>query len=180
MKRLLTGVMTSMAFAALAFPAAALAEERKGTRHIHVDVKDGNDTVAVTVPFSLAKIALAMSGTSTMELELGDAVELEQIRSAWAELKKDGNRGELVSIEDGDESVRISTTKDQVLVEVKDRATGAMKVMIHMPDAVIDALLGGKGEAIDLAGALASLADGYKGSLITVNDGDEHVRIWVD
>lgn len=178
MKRLLTGVVTSMALAAVSFPSAALADERKGSRHIHVDVKDGNDTVAVTVPFALAKIALGMSGKSTVAVEIDD-VELDQIRTMWTELKKEA-KGELVSIDDGEESVRIATVKDQVLIEVKDRATGTVKVLVQVPESVIDALLAGSGKELDLAAALASLSSGYKGSLITVNEGNEHVRIWID
>jgi hypothetical protein len=51
---------------------------------------------------------------------------------------------------------------------------------MKLPGAVVEALLAGDGEELDLAGALRALARHGKGELISVADGDETVRIWID
>jgi len=45
---------------------------------------------------------------------------------------------------------------------------------------VVDALLGGDGEEFDFHAAISALAAEGEGELVTVNDNNDRVRVWVD
>ena len=51
---------------------------------------------------------------------------------------------------------------------------------MRLPSRVVDALLAGGGEALDLRAALDELKTGGLGEILSVDDGDESVRLWIE
>jgi hypothetical protein len=64
-------------------------------------------------------------------------------------------------------------------IGVNERSGKNEKVQIRMPLAVVDALLSGSGESMDIGAALMQLK-GQRGEIVTVDGSDSNVRIWID
>jgi hypothetical protein len=94
----------------------------------------------------------------------------------WGELKKAGDT-ELVSVEDQDENVRVA--RRGAVVEVKIDRKGKEAVKVEVPVEVVDALLSGEGEELNVRAALAQLQK-RRGDIVRVNDENSTVRIWID
>ena len=71
--------------------------------------------------------------------------------------------------------------KGEFLLVNVDDAEGGEKVRVRMPLALVDALLDSENgdNSLNLAAALKVLSE-FEGDLVTVQDGDEMVRIWID
>jgi hypothetical protein len=95
----------------------------------------------------------------------------------WSDLRAAGD-AELVRTEEHDRTVKISQRGGQVLIEVQDRS-GVEKVHVQVPVPVVDALLSSEGNNLNLAAALSQLGTGG-GELIKIDDGENHVRVWID
>jgi hypothetical protein len=54
------------------------------------------------------------------------------------------------------------------------------KVDVRVPFAVVDALLSGNEDELDIQAAINALVQEGEGELVTVTSDDENVRIWVD
>ncbi len=95
------------------------------------------------------------------------------------EFRKTGDT-EFVNVQDGSENVSVSKKGEFLLVNV-DHVEGGEKVRVRMPLALEDALLDSDGDdnSLNLAAALKVLSE-FRGDLVTVQDGDEQVRIWID
>ena len=52
-------------------------------------------------------------------------------------------------------------------------------VQVRMPLVVVDALLSGEGETIDINAAIGQLK-GQRGEIVTGDGSDSQVRIWID
>ena len=58
-------------------------------------------------------------------------------------------------------------------------AESAERVQVEIPVEVVDALLSGEGEDLNLEAAVARLAD-QRGDIVKVEDGESRVRVWID
>ena len=70
----------------------------------------------------------------------------------------------------------------KVLGEVEDSSYLRVKrlsVRVEIPVDVVDALLSGDGDRLNLVGALERLKE-RRGDLVRIIDGDERVHIWID
>lgn len=178
MKKLF-GYALAAILVASAVPGAAHARSAQKARRLHVEVNEkGGDSVSITVPISMARAALAIAGESRITIE-DDDVKVAELRAAWKELKESG---EPVKIEakDGDDDIRITNERGAVRIAVRDRASGASTVDVTVPESAVDALLSGDDASLDLGAALGAIQEGFIGDLVTVDDGGDHVRIWVE
>lgn len=159
----------------VAMPGDALARDRR-SRTLHVEVHEtGGDHVSIAVPMGFAKAALRLAGKVDLELEDED-IRIEDLREAWSELRESGE-SLVIDMQDGSDTVNITNKKGMVVVNVYgDGET----VNISLPEKAIDALLAGEGNKLDLAGALGALDESHVGDIVNVEDGSEHVRIWID
>ena len=66
-----------------------------------------------------------------------------------------------------------------VTVRASEDEDGA-DVNVQIPSRVVDALLSGEGEELNFRAAIEALAAEGEGELVTVNDDDDRVRVWVD
>jgi hypothetical protein len=98
------------------------------------------------------------------------------LRDLWNELKSVPDMT-FVTVEDGDESVTVSKSNGYLQVHADE---GDERVEVRIPESVVDALLSGSGESLDIRAAITALAEHGEGELVTVNGDNEQVRVWID
>jgi hypothetical protein len=157
--------------------------------HIKVDSKDGDEErVRVNVPLSFAeKILPAIqadclhNGKVRIEGNM-DGVDLHALMDA---IRSTGD-SEFVTVESKHEHVRVAKQGGYMLIRVRDedswskKAGKAETVDVKVPLSVVEALLSGGKNELDLAAAVRALRAHGDTELVTVNDGEETVHIWVD
>ena len=155
---------------------------------LHVQVtgeNDGAENVAVNVPLSAAEPLLALVPhriLSDGQLSLAGRevpVNVGAMRDLWRVLTEVGDT-EFVTVDGEDESVRIARVGDQITVQVEDRGEeGAETVDIQLPIVVVDALLAGDGDTLNVRAAVERLGE-LRGDIVRVSEDERRVRIWID
>ncbi len=140
------------------------------------------------------------------QLQLGGQREIPvtAIRAAWSQLRDAGDV-EIANIQDGQQSVRIAREGDTILVDVtgtddgddaggeggadegadqddagRGRARGfAGEVQVRVPVSVVDALLSGAGETLDVRAAIQELS-ALRGEMVQVVHPEGRIRVWID
>jgi hypothetical protein len=107
----------------------------------------------------------------------GDAVDLEEIRGYWSAVRS-AKDGEYVTVRDADSDVRVSKRGGYFLLNVDDKG-GRSRVRMKLPLPLVDAVLDGR-DSINLEALGGALAKAPPGEILTVDDEDSHVRIWID
>ncbi len=184
MKKL--AILCLAAAAVLAFSAAPAATSGQWI-HVAVDEpgEDGS-VVRVNVPLELVTKILPLvhhenlSG-GKVKMHLGaenmSAADLRAILDAV----RSSRDGEYVTVDGPKEKVRVAKRGGFLLVQVKEGKETQKTVDVKLPLAVVDALLSGaQGDELNVAAAIDALAQHGTGDIVTVNDGDSHVRIWID
>ncbi len=167
----------------LAGTAAPLSIRAAEERWIHVRVDDAGDSrarVDLQVPIELVSTLLPAldGGHGSHKISIdGSDLDLKSLRSSWASLRE-ARDGEYVTVKDDDSEVRISKSHGVFLVTVTGEG-GREHVRMKLPVSLVDAALSG-GDSIDLPTIASALAKVPSGDLITVDDDDSHVRIWID
>lgn len=151
---------------------------------IHVEVLDSGEKgtqVRVNLPLSAAEAALHLvPKDATAKVQEGLAknnLTVADLRKIWAELEGQGD-AEFVSVKEQDQDVRILREGDYVRVLVTKTGAKAETVRVSLPVNVVNALLSGAGDELDLPAAIAQLR-AAEGDLVTVEDGTQRVRIWI-
>ena len=164
----------------LAATAAAAAD-----RWFHVHVSEtGADPVEVHVnlPLTLIEAALRVIPdeiNAEIEAELNEVgVELEELRKFWEEARNLED-ATFVTVESEDETVHVAKRGDYLIAHTTESRENGAEVDIRLPFEVLAALFSGDTQ-IDLPAAMRAIAEHSDGDLVTVSEGDTHVRIWVD
>jgi hypothetical protein len=151
--------------------------------HVYINESDGDgERVKINLPLNLVESILPMIETDELqegileldELDLG-GIEFDKL----AETLKKSEDGEYVTIEDDDETVRIRKEGDRILVNVESGRHNE-KVEVNLPLRVIDALKTNDPYELNILAAVQALKDEKETGLITVHDGDDIVRVWID
>jgi hypothetical protein len=174
MKKLLGSVV--IASVALGASEAAAADGR--WIHVRVDDADGaKGRVDIQVPIGMVSSLLpAFQGFHAHGTIRIDGKQAE-LRSYWNAVRA-AKDGEYVTVRDDDSDVRISKSGGYFRVTVDDKEGGG-RVRLKLPLPLVDAVLSG-GDTIDLDAVGGALAQAPSGELLTVDDDDSHVRIWID
>ena len=161
-------------------PGAAAAS---GDRWIHVRVDDTGDDrahVDIQVPVGMLQTLLpalnGRHGGHAIRVD-GKQVDLAELRNCWKAVR-DSKDGDYVTVKDHDSDVRVSKSGGFLKLNVSDRG-GTSHVRMTIPLPLVDAVLA-SGDNIDLGAIGNALAKAGAGELLTVDDNDSHVRIWVD
>jgi len=181
MRRSIAGPLAAAALTASASP--LWAQTRTPWIHVRVEEPKRDSKVSVNVPLTVAEAALALAPRNVVadgKIKIGGAgrhLSVTDLRRLWKELRTTGD-AELVSVEDEDQTVKITRVGEHVRVRV-DSPSRTETVDIEVPVTALDALFSGEGESLDLRAALAVMQK-HRGEVIKVNDGDSKVRIWID
>jgi len=91
--------------------------------------------------------------------------------------------GEFVTVQTEDSDVKVSKKDGILIVHVlnhdKNNASPT-QVEVRVPMPVVEALLSSNGNELDVLAGVKALAHQSASELVSVEDGNEHVRIWVD
>jgi hypothetical protein len=170
-------------------PQSAPAPAAKADRWLHIRV-DGaapkNEMVRVNLPIELAiKVLPALhnehlnNGRVKITAEKMQDADLRAILDA-VRTSKDG---EFVTVQSNEDDVRVAKQGGTLLIRVREKKTDkkeATHVEVRVPMKVVDALLSAGQDELDVAAALNALAAQGDTELVTVKDGEQTVRIWLD
>ncbi len=175
-------VLAGLAVLALSATGVASAQTIRPWLHVQVD-EGAKSKVRVQLPLSLVQIALAAAPDTVFSdghfrLHTGDSkLSVVDMRKMWHELKGAGDT-DFVSVEDGDETVTVSRKGDLVLVRV-DSPGKKESVRVDLPVSLVDVLLAGEGDKIDVQKAFDEIAK-RRGDVVNVKDAHSTVRVWID
>lgn len=154
------------------------------TQWLHVAVDDEPDRVRMNIPLNLVEAVLPLIEDTEfrhghMDLD-GHHVNREDIVNILRELEA-AEDGEYLTVEDPYDTVRVAKEGDFITVQVNEqRRHHSEQVDIKVPVAVLEALVSGKGDELNLVAAVRALGEHGEGDLITVDDDGTKVRIWID
>jgi hypothetical protein len=173
-------LMGSLILAAFAGGAAGAAPDDRWI-HIRVDATDGaKGRVDIQVPVGMVSNLLPAlqraHGHGSIDVD-GDSMDLAEIRGYWNAVRA-AKDGDYVTVRDEDSHVRISKRRGYFRVNVDDKG-GKSRVRMQLPLPLVDAVFE-RGETIDFEALGGALAKAPEGELLTVDDEDSHVRIWID
>jgi hypothetical protein len=149
---------------------------------LHVRVSESDDDgeqVSVNIPLSVVQAILPAIETDEfrggrIKLNSGEieGIDLREILKAFRESPD----ADFVTVDGDDEKVRVSKERGMLLVNVDgDDET----VRVRLPLDVVEALLAGGEDELDLMAALNVLAQ-TGGDIVTVESDDESIRVWID
>lgn len=158
---------------------------------LHLRVEDGGgddvERVRVNIPLSLAEAVLPAievenfhKGKVRIQMDGEDSpikdVDLRKILEALRDTK-DGN---FVTVEGSRDHVQVAKQGGYLIAKVREGKSGGARIDARIPFAVVDAMLSGAKDEIDLAAGIRALGQHGDGVLVTVDDDESKVRIWVD
>lgn len=156
--------------------------------HVHVDEENGAGArVTLNLPIGLVEAALPMvnsenfrGGKGARIRVNGEDFDCRHLRSLWAALRE-AQDAPYAIVEEHDQTVRVEKSGGFMLIGVTPKTKHGDRVSMRVPLPVVDALLSGSDDEIDLGAALRALADsGASGELVAVDDDKTTVRIWID
>lgn len=162
----------------------------KSDRWIHVRVvnKDSQgETVSVNVPLELAAKVLPTIlhknfHNGRMRFAEGRVNDVD-VR-AILEAVSTSRDGEFVTVQKGESDVHVAKKGGYLLVNVRDHATArgdaAQRVEVRVPIVVVNALVAGSRDELDLLAGIRALATQPDTELVSVQDRQNTVRIWLD
>ena len=87
------------------------------------------------------------------------------------------------TVQEDDEFVRVWKESGYLKVSVREgqgEEMGGENVDVSLPMTVVDALLSGEDDELNITAAIEALVEEGEGELVTVSGDDEKVRVWVD
>jgi hypothetical protein len=144
-----------------------------------VDVREGRDgtRLIIPVPLALANTALLFVEPKHKRIE---CLEFAGHRGAALRLARElraAPDARFVEVESPDERVTIDKSGDLLVIEVHD---GDEDVRVRAPLAAIEELFEGyDGTSFHASDVLAALRKAPPGECVRVDDGEDHVRVWI-
>lgn len=186
MKRIVLA-LSVLALAAALAPrlAAQTAPAAKADRWLHVKVEDAKkgETVRVNVPLRLAEAILPAINVDVIK---NGRLRMEEIQTHGIDLRavleavRTLDDGEFVTVESQQETVRVSKEGRFLLARIHERDAQGEQVAVKIPLALLDALLSGEKDELNIAAALRALNELGDEVYVAVTSRDETVRVWVD
>lgn len=158
------------------------AQETQSWLHVQIEGKDDETgNIAVNLPLQAVGAVMAMapdniiSPNGRLVVAEEHGVSVSDIRHVWQSVKDAGN-AEFITLTAEERTVRIGRAGDQIEVRVEhDDET----VRIDLPLVLVDALLSGEGETLDVAAAIDQLST-LRGDIVRVTEEERQIRVWVD
>lgn len=164
---------------------AAMAWAQAPQRWLHVRLEKTGDKaefVRVNIPLTLAEKVLPTvhaRGLRQGKLRIRVYAKDLDLRTIL-EAVRDLGEGEFVTVDTNEETVRVAKEKGYLIARVHEKGRNKERVDVKVPMAVVEALLSGEEDELNLAAAIRVL-DQHEGEvLVNVSNKNETVRIWMD
>jgi hypothetical protein len=150
---------------------------------LHMNVKEAKgEHVSLNIPLSTAKGMAGLLGAEAHggKVRMGDKdMDARELRHLWQAVK-DSPDANFVTVDGPEGKVRIAKSGGYLLIRADETKGHNSRVDIKIPAPVIEALISGTGDELNLEAALEALAQHGEGELMTVDDDHDTVRMWVD
>jgi hypothetical protein len=158
-----------------------------GERWLHVRVVSTNakgETVRVNVPLELAEKVLPAIDHDRLhngKVRVGcmdcDGVDVRTIFEAVRSSKD----GEFVTVQSNDADISVMKKEGMLYVHVHEKNKPKhSQVEVKVPMKVVEALLSGSKDELDIAAGLHALASQGDVELVSVKDDENTIRVWLD
>jgi hypothetical protein len=158
-----------------------------GDRWLHVRVISTNakgETVRVNVPLELAEKVLPAIDHDRLhngKVRIGcmdcDGVDVRTLFEAVRSSKD----GEFVTVQSNDADISVMKKEGMLYVHVHDKNKPKhSQVEVKVPLKVVEALLSGSKDELDIVAGLHALAGQGDVELVSVKDDDNTIRVWLD
>jgi len=152
--------------------------------HVRIVDADDDENMSLNLPLAVVELALRVIPAQILEQgraglnDLPDGLRLSDVRALWQQLAAAGD-AELVSMQHDDQTIRVARRGDQIQVRMTDD-DGDQTMSVDVPARVVDALLSGDGEELNIDAAITELRT-IRGDLVVLDAEDEHqIRVWID
>lgn len=152
--------------------------------HVKVNESGGDqENVVINLPISVVEAALPLIPQEAMEqgnIRI-DSQEFDapKLRALWQQIQ-DSPDQTYVTVKSNNESIQVAKERGYLIARTVESREGGAKVSARIPLTVVDALLSGDGNTLNIQAALAALVAEGEGELVTVSDDKSHVRVWID
>lgn len=158
-----------------------------GERWLHVRVISTNskgESVRLNVPLDLAEKVLPAIDHDRLhngKVRIGcmdcDGVDVRTLFEAVRTAKD----GEYVTVQSNDADVSVMKKDGQMLVHVHDKNKSKdSRIEVKVPMKVVEALLSGSKDELDIVAGLHALASQGDVELVSVKDDENTIRVWLD
>jgi hypothetical protein len=170
--------------------------------HVRVECKDeGGETVRVNMPLDMAVKVLPAINHDQLQngkVHIHDSHLNDVDLHALLDAVRSAKDGEYVTVQGHDNDVRVAKNGGYLYVHVTDKGKrdkdmnesakekhgkglkNTSQVEVKVPMKVVDALLSGGKDELDLVAALHALSMNGDTELVTVKDDENTVHVWVD
>jgi hypothetical protein len=156
-------------------------------RWLHVRVNNSNskdETVRVNVPLELAEKVLPTIDHDRLH---SGKIKIDDVDSHGVDIRtlldaiRSSKDGEFVTIQDKDSDIRVAKQNAYIYVHVLDKnGSKKSRVEVKVPLKVVDALLSGAKDELDISAGLRALSAQGDTELVSVKDNESTVRVWLD
>lgn len=147
-------------------------EEEDFNLNINVPLSAAGPLLSLVPQRILADGRLAVAGR-------GMPIDIGAMRNLWRTIADIGD-AEFLRVDSGDETVRVARAGDQIHVQVEECDDDSGETVdVRLPVAVLDALLSGDGETLNVAAAVERLA-GLRGDIVRIGRDGRQIRVWID
>lgn len=188
-KKILAAVMATAALTAwtAAAPAAAAADPRMDGLWFHLQVHEGKDDahVVINLPLSMVEKSAGFlrnkdGQNSSGRIRFNDTdMSKAELQDMWKDLRRQKDTT-FLSVQETDGKVKMAKRGNYLLIQASDHGAKRENVEIKIPVPVVDALLSGPGEELNIAAGLQALVRAGEGEIMTVTGENETVRMWID
>ena len=161
------------------------AQDAQSWLHVRVaDPEDAASDFALNVPVSAVAAVLSMIPTGILtddgQLTMAErhGLSVSGLRRMWGEFQGVDDT-EFISMQHGTETVRIGRAGSLVELRVENETDGAEDVRLDMPVVVVNALLSGDGDTLDVSAALDELSE-LQGDVVRMTSPRQNIRVWID
>lgn len=171
-------------FTAMVLTGTAMAGDQAWL-HVRIDSEDPDgDRVRLNLPIEMIESMLPMIETDEFgngRIRINDSdLDAAELRKMWNAVKG-AQDGEFVSVENRRQSINVAKDDGLLKVRIHDlEGRDKDRIEMQLPMEVVDAMLAGEGDELDLVAGLQALREHGNAILVTGTDEGSDIRIWVD
>ena len=149
--------------------------------HVRVEEAGTGEKVNVNIPLSVVDTMLPLM--EKQHLSKGKAelhkngLTVKDLREVWKTLRAQGDTV-IVGVESSDADFRVFIENDDLIIESEENSK--KQIHVNIPAQLVDGLLSGEGDELNLAAALRILQGLGSRDFVSVRDEKATVQVWID